>query len=30
LIFGLSLIIFMIFMPRGIVGMLTDLREKFN
>jgi branched-chain amino acid transport system permease protein len=30
LIFGLSLIIFMIFMPRGIVGMLTDLKEKFN
>jgi branched-chain amino acid transport system permease protein len=29
LIFGLSLIIFMIFMPRGIVGMLTDLKEKF-
>jgi branched-chain amino acid transport system permease protein len=29
LIFGLSLIIFMIFMPKGIVGMLTDLKEKF-
>ena len=29
LIFGLSLIIFMIFMPRGIVGMLTDLKERF-
>lgn len=29
LIFGLSLIIFMIFMPSGIVGMLTDLKEKF-
>jgi branched-chain amino acid transport system permease protein len=30
LIFGLSLIIFMIFMPRGIVGMLRDLRERFR
>ncbi len=30
LIFGLSLIIFMIFMPRGIVGMLTDLKERFT
>ena len=30
LIFGLSLIIFMIFMPRGIVGMLSDLRERFR
>jgi len=30
LIFGLSLIIFMIFMPRGIVGMLTDLKERFS
>jgi len=30
LIFGLSLIIFMIFMPRGIVGMLADLKERFN
>jgi branched-chain amino acid transport system permease protein len=29
LIFGLSLIVFMIFMPRGIVGMLVDLRERF-
>ena len=29
LIFGLSLIVFMIFMPRGIVGMLTDLKDKF-
>ena len=29
LIFGLALIIFMIFMPRGIVGMLSDLKEKF-
>ena len=29
LIFGLSLIIFMIFMPRGIVGMLADLKERF-
>ena len=30
LIFGLSLIIFMIFMPKGIVGMLGDLKEKFS
>ncbi len=30
LIFGLSLIIFMIFMPKGIVGMLTDLKERFT
>ena len=30
LIFGLSLIIFMIFMPRGIVGMLTDLKDRFS
>jgi branched-chain amino acid transport system permease protein len=29
LIFGLSLIVFMIFMPRGIVGMISDLKEKF-
>jgi branched-chain amino acid transport system permease protein len=29
LIFGLSLIVFMIFMPRGIVGMLADLKERF-
>ena len=29
LIFGLALIIFMIFMPKGIVGMLADLKEKF-
>ena len=29
LIFGLALIIFMIFMPKGIVGMLSDLKEKF-
>ena len=28
-IFGLSLIIFMIFMPRGITGMIYDLKEKF-
>ena len=28
LIFGLALIIFMIFMPKGIVGMLADLKEK--
>ena len=30
LIFGLSLIIFMIFMPKGIVGMLSDLKERFT
>jgi len=29
LIFGLSLIIFMIFMPRGISGMIYDLRNRF-
>jgi len=29
LIFGLSLIVFMIFMPRGISGMLSDLRAKY-
>jgi branched-chain amino acid transport system permease protein len=29
LIFGLSLIVFMIFMPRGITGMIYDLKEKF-
>jgi branched-chain amino acid transport system permease protein len=29
LIFGLSLIVFMIFMPRGIVGMLADLKDRF-
>ena len=28
-IFGLSLIVFMIFMPRGITGMILDLKEKF-
>lgn len=30
LIFGLSLIVFMIFMPKGIVGMLYDLKAKFS
>ncbi len=30
LIFGLSLILFMIFMPRGIVGMLSDLKARFS
>jgi len=30
LIFGLSLIVFMIFMPKGIAGMLSDLKEKFT
>lgn len=29
LIFGISLIVFMLFMPRGITGMLYDLKEKF-
>jgi branched-chain amino acid transport system permease protein len=29
LIFGLSLIVFMIFMPKGITGMIYDLKEKF-
>jgi branched-chain amino acid transport system permease protein len=28
-IFGLSLIVFMIFMPRGISGMIYDLKERF-
>jgi len=30
LIFGVALILFMIFMPRGISGMLFDLREKLG
>ena len=29
LIFGLSLIVFMLFMPRGISGMIYDLKERF-
>ena len=29
LIFGISLIVFMIFMPKGITGMLYDLKERF-
>ena len=29
LIFGLSLIVFMIFMPKGISGMIFDLKAKF-
>ena len=29
LIFGLSLIVFMIFMPKGISGMIFDLQERF-
>lgn len=29
LIFGIALIVFMIFMPRGISGMIFDLKEKF-
>lgn len=28
-IFGISLIVFMIFMPRGITGMIYDLKDKF-
>jgi branched-chain amino acid transport system permease protein len=28
LIFGISLIVFMIFMPKGITGMIYDLKEK--
>ncbi len=28
LIFGISLIVFMLFMPRGISGMINDLRER--
>jgi len=30
LIFGISLIVFMIFMPRGISGMIYDLKERFK
>ena len=29
LIFGIALIVFMIFMPRGISGMIYDLKDKF-
>jgi branched-chain amino acid transport system permease protein len=29
LIFGISLIVFMIFMPKGISGMIYDLRDKY-
>jgi len=29
LIFGISLIVFMIFMPKGISGMIFDLKERF-
>jgi branched-chain amino acid transport system permease protein len=29
LIFGISLIVFMIFMPRGITGMVYDLKERY-
>jgi branched-chain amino acid transport system permease protein len=29
LIFGISLIVFMIFMPRGVSGMLYDVRDRF-
>ena len=28
LIFGISLIVFMIFMPKGINGLINDLKEK--
>ena len=30
LIFGISLIVFMIFMPRGISGMIFDIRDKLT
>jgi branched-chain amino acid transport system permease protein len=30
LIFGISLIVFMIFMPRGISGMIYDFKERFS
>lgn len=30
LIFGISLIVFMIFMPKGITGMIYDLKDKFT
>jgi branched-chain amino acid transport system permease protein len=29
LIFGISLIVFMVFMPKGISGMIFDLKERF-
>ncbi len=29
LIFGLALIVFMIFMPRGIIGMVYELRDRY-
>jgi len=29
LIFGISLIVFMIFMPRGIIGMIYELRDRY-
>jgi branched-chain amino acid transport system permease protein len=29
LVFGISLIVFMIFMPRGISGMLYDVRDRY-
>ena len=29
LIFGISLIVFMIFMPRGIIGMINELRDRY-
>ncbi len=29
LIFGISLIVFMIFMPRGIIGMVYELRDRY-
>jgi branched-chain amino acid transport system permease protein len=30
LIFGISLIVFMIFMPKGISGMIYDLKERYS
>ncbi|UCG08344.1 MAG: branched-chain amino acid ABC transporter permease [Desulfobacterales bacterium] len=30
LIFGISLIVFMIFMPKGISGMIYDLRDRYS
>jgi branched-chain amino acid transport system permease protein len=30
LIFGISLIVFMIFMPKGITGMIYDLKDKYG
>jgi len=30
LIFGLCLILFMIFMPKGISGMISGLKERYS